>query len=29
MPALVIKQNRLKSLNHHHPWVFSGSIERE
>ena len=29
MPALVIKQNRFKSLNRHHPWVFSGSIERE
>ncbi|MFC2028412.1 class I SAM-dependent rRNA methyltransferase [Chloroflexota bacterium] len=29
MPALVIKPEREKSLRNHHPWVFSGSIERE
>jgi 23S rRNA (cytosine1962-C5)-methyltransferase len=29
MPALIIKPGREKSLRRHHPWIFSGAIERE
>jgi len=29
MPVLTIKSGREKSLHRHHPWIFSGSIERE
>jgi 23S rRNA (cytosine1962-C5)-methyltransferase len=29
MPALFLKPGREKSLRRHHPWVFSGAIERE
>ena len=27
MPSIYIRQGREKSLFHHHPWVFSGSID--
>jgi 23S rRNA (cytosine1962-C5)-methyltransferase len=29
MPALILKPGREKSLRRHHPWIFSGAIERE
>ena len=29
MPVLIIKHSREKSIRNHHPWVFSGSIEKE
>ena len=29
MPALILKPGREKSLRRHHPWVFSGAIDRQ
>jgi len=29
MPSLIIKPGREKSLRRHHPWIFSGAIDRE
>ena len=26
MPSIYIRQGRERSLLHHHPWVFSGSV---
>lgn len=29
MPAIILKPDREKSLRRHHPWIFSGAVERE